>query len=452
MFFNFIFLGLNFISLLFFFYTIIKKNRTLSEERIKLASLEGNLSKLERELSETKQTLINKNEEVVRLKVSNAEFEIILRREREEKKKEIELLTKTEERFKNAFKVLSFEVLQANNNNFLKLAREVIDSKLKETENDFKKRQVTINEVIVPLREKLEKFDNEIRALEKERVGAYEGLKEQIVVLMNQASNLANALRKPNIRGRWGEMQLKRVVEIAGMIEYCDFFTQTSIVDRNSGNLLRPDLIIKMPSGKQIIIDAKVPLDSYQDAISQNDLKIQREKLKNHAMAIKKHINDLCKKEYWNQFENTPEFVVLFLTGEGVFSAALEYEPSLIEIGVEKKVIIATPITLIALLKAVAYGWKQEMIGKNARIISELGHILYERICTIGENFDNLRKSLKTAVDHYNKTVASLETRVFPTARELNKLGIHAKDKELNTPKVLESLPNELHTERFKMS
>ncbi len=246
-------------------------------------------------------------------------------------------------------------------------------------------------------------------------------------------------------------MQLKRVVEMAGMIEYCDFFTQPSVIDKNEDNLLRPDLIIKMPSGKQIIIDAKVPLDSYMDAISQNDLQIQKEKLKNHSLAIKKHINDLGKKEYWNQFENTPELVVLFLTGEGVFSAALEYEPALIEIGVEKKVIIATPITLIALLRAIAYGWKQEMIAENAKKISELGHILYERICTMGENFDNLRRSLKSAVDHYNKTAGSLEARVFPAAREFNKLGIHAKNKSLSAAKELESLPRSLHTEGLKV-
>ncbi|WP_168464231.1 DNA recombination protein RmuC [Wolbachia endosymbiont of Ctenocephalides felis wCfeT] len=429
---------------LLFLYIVTKKNGKLRE------NLEGNLCKLTDELQEAKQALLSKSEEIVDLRIKNAELEITLQKEREEKKKEIELLEKAETRLTNAFKALSLDALQTNNNNFLNLAKEVIDGKLKETESDFKKRQATINEIVTPIKEKLEKFDSEIRELEKERVGAYEGLKEQIGALMGQTSNLANALKKPHIRGKWGEMQLKRVVEMAGMIEHCDFFTQPSVIDKNEDNLLRPDLIIKMPSGKQIIIDAKVPLDSYLEAVSQNDLQIQKEKLKDHSLAIKKHINDLGKKEYWNQFENTPELVVLFLTGEGVFSAALEHEPALIEIGVEKKIIIATPITLIALLRAIAYGWKQEVIAESAKKISELGHILYERVCTMGENFDNLRKSLKSAVENYNKTAGSLEARVFPAAREFNKLGIHTKNKELTTAKELESLPRNLHSEEFK--
>lgn len=429
---------------------IIIKSRKLSEERWKSARSENDLCKLKHELEEIKQTLLTKNAEIVDLKVRKAELEVTLQKERDEKKKEIELLTKAEERLTKTFKALSLDALQLNNNNFLTLAKEVIDSKLKETENDFNKRQATINEVVTPIKEKLEKFDNEIRGLEKEREGAYQGLKEQIVALMNQTSMLANALRKPHIRGKWGEMQLKRVIEMAGMVEYCDFLIQPSVIDKNNDNLLRPDLIIKMPSGKQIIIDAKVPLDSYLDAVSQSDLKIQKERLKDHSLAIKKHIHELGKKEYWNQFENTPEFVVLFLTGEGVFSAALEYDPALIEIGVEKRVIIATPITLIALLRAIAYGWKQEVIAESAKKISELGHILYERICTMGENFDNLRRSLKSAIDNYNKTAGSLESRVFPAARELNKLGIHSKNKELGIIRELESIPRSLHVEELK--
>lgn len=439
------FLNLIFLFILSFLFTyIVVKNKKFSTEKLRL---ESNFYKLERDL---KEEISKKSEEIVNLKIRRAELEIIVDKERDEKKKEIELLTKAEERLTNTFKAISLDALQINNNNFLNLAKEVMDGRLKETENDFKEKHFAINEVITPIREKLEKFDHEIRVLEKERVGAYEGLREQIGALMSQTSNLANALRKPHIRGKWGEMQLKRVIEMTGMVEHCDFLIQSSVTDKNNDNLLRPDLIIKMPSGKQIIVDAKVPLDSYLDAMSQNDSIIQKEKLKAHALSIKKHVYDLAKKEYWNQFENTPELVILFLTGEGVFSAALEFEPNLIEVGVEKKVIIATPITLIALLRAIAHGWKQEVIAENAKKISNLGHILYERICNMGENFNNLRKSLKSAVDNYNKTVGSLEARVFPAAREFNKLGIHSRNKELNSAKEIESLPRNLHIEELQ--
>ncbi len=401
-------------------------------------------------LNGLKQTLSIKNEEIVALKIKNAELEIILQKEREEKKREVELFTKAEEKLVNTFKALSLDALQANNNNFLNLAKEVIDSKLKDTETDLAKRQATINEVVAPIKEKLEKFDHEIHALEKERIGAYEGLREQIGALINQTSSLANALRKPHVRGKWGEMQLKRVVEMTGMIEHCDFVVQPTTISRDNESMLRPDLIIKMPSGKQIIVDAKVPLDSYLDAVSQNDLAIQKEKLKEHSLAIKKHVNELGKKEYWNQFNNTPEFVIMFLTGEGVFSAALDYEPALIEIGIEKKVIIATPITLIALLRTIAYGWKQEIVAESAKKISELGRTLYERICSMGENFNNLRRSLKGTVDYFNKTAGSLEARVFPAAREFNKLGIDAESKKLEVTKELETIPRDLNVKELQ--
>ncbi len=428
------------------------KNKMLNVEKVKNAHLEGEImlmTKIEQELFELKQKLLNKEDEISKLIIIKTELEVTLNKERSEKEREIELLKKAEERLTNSFKALSSEALQVNNNTFLSLAKEVIDSRLKETENDLNKRQAKINDIVIPIKEKLEKFDSEIKELEKVRAGAYEGLKEQVSALMQQTSSLANALKKPHVRGRWGEMQLKRVVEMAGMVEHCDFLTQHSVIGKDD-NLLRPDLIINMPSGRKIIVDAKVPLDFYLDAVEQNEFEAQKNKLKDHAQSVKKHLFDLSKKEYWNQFENTPEFVVLFLTGEGVFSAALEYEPSLIEMGVEKKVLIATPITLIALLRAVAYGWKQEVIAENAKKISELGHTLYERLCTMSENFDHLRKSLKSTVDNYNKTVGSLEGRVFPAAREFNKLGISYKEKSIKPAEELDNLPRNLYSSELQ--
>ncbi|WP_410543427.1 DNA recombination protein RmuC [Wolbachia endosymbiont of Howardula sp.] len=431
------------LSFLLFVYIIVQKLRD------KDAESKTYLYQLEQQLAIIQHSITIKNKEITDLTIQKVQLDITLHTEREAHKKEIEFLIQSEERIINTFKHLSIDALQKNSNHFMNLAKDVLDSKIKETHSDFTIREEKMHEVVRPIQERLEKFDNEIRSLEKERAGAYAGMREQILLLINQTTNLAHALSKPHIRGKWGEMQLKRVVEMAGMIEHCDFLTQPTIRDKHEDTILRPDVVIKMPSGKQIIIDAKVPLDSYLDALAQKDVQLQKIKLKHHALTIKKHIQSLAKKEYWNQFDNTPELVILFLTGEGVFSAALEYEPSLIEIGIENKVMIATPITLIALLRAVAYGWKQEMISENAKQISELGHIIYERMCTMSTHFDNLRKSLKNAVEHYNHTAHSLESRIFPSVRTFTKLGIHTHSKHVIPAKIVESSPYVLHVKEL---
>ena len=342
----------------------------------------------------------------------------------------LKYMSNTDEQLKDTFKALSSDALKANNECFMGVAA-----------NELEKSQTAIDHLVKPLKEVLEKLDLKINDIEKERKGNEGALKNEIGKLFalgdnlkKETGNLVTALRRPHVRGRWGELQLKRVVELAGMQEFCDFELQQTVTD-DKDNRLRPDMVIKLPSGRQIVVDSKVPLDSYLDAISESDPVAQEAKLKHHAVQVRARIDELKKKEYWNQFEHSPDFVVLFLPGENLFSSALDYDPTLIELGVENKVLIATPTTLIALLKAVAYGWKQETLEENANKIAMLGSELYERLCSMGEHFEGLGKELNSAVKKYNDTLSSLESRVYVSARKLKEMGVSsAKDKELPGP------------------
>lgn len=383
------------------------------------------------------------------LEIENATLKTTIEANTAAYEAEKKLYYKGEEALKEAFQSLSLDALRKNNESFLDLAKKSFDALHEKSDGNLSKREETIRHLVKPMKESLSKLDEHLHEVRKENKAESSTLKEHIKTLIEseaklkaETASLVKVLKAPDVRGRWGEVQLKRVVELAGMLGHCDFFEQKTY-EQEEGRQ-RPDMIVQMPGGRCIAIDAKAPFDAFLEASqSQNDRE-REEKIKLHAKQLRNHILALAKKSYFKNFTHSPEFVVLFLPNESFYTTALTTDPSLLELGADRGVIIATPSTLIGLLKAVAFGWKQDQISKNAEEVSRLGHELYKRLSDMNQHMGQLGRNLKSATQTYNRAVGSFESRVLVSARKLKELGAGAHEIELNSPDFVETIPKEL--------
>jgi len=399
----------------------LEQLRDESSRRASFEALASSIPDLQREVEARSLTLAQYQRTVLDITTEKEALAATIEAERrgfEEKKK---LMDEAKAALSDAFNALSAAALKSNSEEFLKLAQTSV----------------------TPIRETLSKFEGKLQALEVAREGAYQGLLQQVTQLLDtgkqlrsETSNLVQALRSPVIRGQWGEIQLRRVVEMAGMLNYCDFAEQETLKTENGS--LRPDLIVKLPAGKTIVVDAKAPVTHFLDAMAVADEDERKLKLQAFARLVRDRVGELGRKSYWDQFKETPELVVMFLPGDHFYSAALQQDPGLLEYGVEQKVLIATPVNLIGLLRAIAYGWRQEAIAANAKEISELGAELYKRIADLGGHWIDLGRNLTRTVDAFNSAVGSLESRVLVTARKIGELGAR-KEKELPDPQPIDT-------------
>lgn len=359
----------------------------------------------------------------------------------------LKLLEEARDSLKDSFKALSADALSKNNESFIKLAEENLKKHQQSAKDDLEKRQQAITKTVEPVSQTLKAFSDRVNKIEERRIESEGGIKKELQKLSEMhlrldqsTSSLVQALRAPQVRGQWGEMHLRRTVEMAGMINYCDFEEQSS-VETEEGQRQRPDMLIRLPNERRVVVDSKVPIAAYLDALETDSIEVQSERMQAHARHLRTHIKDLSTKAYWSQFENAPEFVVLFVPNEAIFSAALEEDPSLIELGVENKVILATPTTLIALLKAVAYGWQQEAITREAKEIASLGKEIYDRLSVVIGHFVKLGKSIDQSVGNYNKAMNSVDSRLMVTARKFESLE-SASSEQLPDINQIEKRPN----------
>lgn len=433
---------------------LVFRIRGEADKQVAVSSLNERLSQRDHQLSEQKAEIVELEQTLKQeqQRASSAEqLHAVAQQEIKDAGRRIEeqkrLLEEAEKSFREAFEALSSRALKQNNVQFLELAKETLAKTQEQAKGELEKRQEAVNNLVKPLKETMDAVKEQMQKVEKDRVGAYEALKEQVTsltetqkALRSETSNLVTALRAPQVRGRWGEIQLRRVVEMAGMVNYCDFEEQTTL--ETEDGRLRPDMVIRLPNERRIVVDSKAPLQAYLEALEAKDDATRETCLIRHARQVKDHIKKLGAKSYTQHLGFTPEFIVLFLPGETFFSAALEQDPGLIEHGVDQNVILATPTTLIALLKAVHYGWRQEALTENAMKIKELGEELYRRTAVLADHFSSVGTHLTRTVGAYNKSVGSLERRFLPSLRQFKELGAASGDEIPEITEVTTTLRN----------
>ena len=423
--------------------------------RMQAAALHERNRALEQDLATARAAADRQAAEIRTLTEARSALDATLSSERRATQEKLQLLQDAGEQLKAQFKSLAAAALDTNNASFLQLARTVLQNYQTQAAGDLAQKEQAVKNLVDPIAESLKGMNLQIQDLEKARAEAYGTLTSQVASLLDtqkalqaETGNLVKALREPQARGRWGELQLRRVLELAGMLEYCDFKEQLSFSDDD--RRFRPDVIVDLPGGKQVVVDAKVPLAAYLSALEAPDEVGRNICLNEHARQVRNHIDSLAGKAYWSHLPCTPEFVVLFLPGEVFFRAAMDADSELIEYGVSQKVIVTSPTTLIALLKAVAYGWNQKNLAESAKKISDAGKTLYERLCTMTDHLERMGKRLGGAVESYNDLVASMERRVLPEARKFPDLDRSLEAESLPEPKQIDRTVRELQAQDWQ--
>ncbi len=425
----------------------LRQARRLSEADARAADLSARLEERSARITELDADLAAAQADAAAARAAEARLEAALAGERAASAEKLAAVQAAETAFREAFQALASKALQDNNAAFLTLAKSALGEFQQRASGDLEHRRQAIDELVKPIRESLDRVGSQLQTVEKERVGAYSALTEQVQALalsqqqlQGETANLVRALRTPSVRGHWGEMQLRRVVELAGMMPHCDFHEQQTVTTDESRR--RPDLIVQLPGGRHLVVDAKAPLLAYLDALETTEEGPRDISLKEHARQVRDHVSALGAKTYWAQFQPSPELVVMFLPAETFLNAALQHDPTLIEFAAVRRVVLASPTSLIALLYAIAHGWQQQAVADGVLELSRLGRDLYDRLRTMVTHFEQLRRGLNTATTAYNDAMGSLERRVLVSARRFKDLNTSAPDIPLLAP--LDPVPTRL--------